>query len=113
MPGVASPHGWDNLVVVIIVPTAEFPHRIKLGLEARRRNMGDIINLNRVRKERERAERRKPGARHVKAGLNKSERTELTRDSGRSESDLDGKKLDRDPKPPTAPGSHPSQDREK
>jgi len=65
--------------------------------------MGDIINLNRIRKERERAAHRKPGARHVKAGMTKSERTNLQRGNERAQSDLDAKKLDGEPAPPTSP----------
>lgn len=65
--------------------------------------MGDIINLNRVRKERERDARRKPGARHVKAGLDKTERSNLTRGNERAEHDLDGKKLEGESDPPRSP----------
>jgi len=62
--------------------------------------MGEIINLNRVRKERERAERRKPGSRHVKAGLTKSERDRIARDTARSQTELDGKRLEEEPETP-------------
>jgi hypothetical protein len=59
--------------------------------------MGDIVNLNRVRKERARNARRKPGERHIKAGLTRAERTNLDRGIDRTEADLDGKKLDGPP----------------
>ncbi|MFO1189115.1 MAG: DUF4169 family protein [Alphaproteobacteria bacterium] len=65
--------------------------------------MGDIINLNRVRKEREREAHRKPGARHIKAGMTKSERTNIQRSHERTQSDLDGKKLNGESVPPESP----------
>ena len=55
--------------------------------------MGDIVNLNRYRKQRQRGESgRKDGA-HTRAGLTKAERRRREDDRVRGETALDGKQL--------------------
>jgi hypothetical protein len=66
--------------------------------------MGEIINLNRIRKDREREAGRKPGARHAKAGLTKAERNSQARTNERAKANLDGKQLDAEPELPEPPG---------
>lgn len=67
--------------------------------------MGDIVNLNRYRKQRQRGESGRKDGSHTRAGLTKVERRRREDDRARGETALDGKQLS-DPLGPddTAPG---------
>ncbi|CAO3429627.1 DUF4169 family protein [Azospirillum doebereinerae] len=57
--------------------------------------MGDVVNLNRFRKTRERAERAKEAdANRVRFGRTKAEKLRDRQEAERGTQDLDGKKLD-------------------
>ncbi|CCG40195.1 conserved hypothetical protein [Magnetospirillum molischianum DSM 120] len=59
------------------------------------KTMGEIVNLNRVRKSKARAEKEtKAEANRVKFGLSKAEKQAVRRERERQTEDLDGKKLD-------------------
>lgn len=57
--------------------------------------MGDVVNLNRFRKQRARAERTEEAARNrTRFGRTKNEKLEQRKDQETRKRDLDGKKLD-------------------
>ena len=56
--------------------------------------MGDIVNLNKFRKKREREERRAESANNsARSGRSKADRAATEQDSGREKADLDGKRM--------------------
>ena len=57
--------------------------------------MGDVVNLNRYRKQRQRIDDAKQAAENrVKFGRDKAERARLSAEQERDAEDLDGKRLD-------------------
>ena len=59
--------------------------------------MGDVVNLNRFRKQRERSSTSQRGAEsRVRAGRAKAERQAARAEATRAEAALDGKRIERD-----------------
>lgn len=74
------------------------------GVPAGKVNMGDIVNLNQYRKQRERLERKKAAAANrVKFGRRKHETVQEKRERKRKREELDRKLLDGRAKPGDTP----------
>ena len=73
--------------------------------------MGDVANLNQFRKKRDRASAARQGATHrARSGRTKAERQVTQAESARTESAMDGKRIERAPGEPESGGRRPEED---
>ena len=74
--------------------------------------MGDVVNLNQFRKKRDRASAARQGATHrARSGRTKAERQVTQAEAARTESAMDGKRIEHTPDVPESGGRrHPEED---